>query len=157
MYEKEEISLSGDPLPQPFALYLDISLAANSRNSGYRSMYMSLLHYVRPFLELGTCKEYSMARKATGNTTTRKKKVETTIQPSAVEVASGAPKDEKPVHAIPGSRTVNLEEKIRQRAYELYLQRRATAGSVNGDENQDWLVAEREILSLHGGQEQHSA
>jgi hypothetical protein len=134
---------------------------------------MSLLHYVRPFLELGTCKEYSMARKTTGNTTTtRKKKVETTLQPSTVQVASEAPQNGKPVQEIPGNSaanlrvaslsttnipTVNLEEKIRQRAYELYLQRRATAGSGNGDENQDWLVAEREILSLHGGQEQHSA
>jgi hypothetical protein len=138
---------------------------------------MSLLHYVRPFLELGTCKEYSMARKTTGTTTTtRKKKAGTTIQPSAVQVASEAPKNGKPVPELPGNSaanlslahlslanlslahlpTINLEEKIRQRAYELYLQRRATAGIANGDENQDWLVAEREILSLHGGQERHS-
>jgi Protein of unknown function (DUF2934) len=119
---------------------------------------MSLLHYVRPFLELGTCKEYSMARKTTGTTTAaRKKKVETTIQPAAVQIAPEAPQNGKSALAIPGNRTTNLEEKIRLRAYELYLQRRATAGSANGDENQDWLVAEREILSLHGGQEQHSA
>jgi hypothetical protein len=119
---------------------------------------MSLLHCVRPFLELGTCKEYSMARKTTGNlTTNRKKKVETSIQPSAVQVASEVPKNGKPAHGILGNSTANLEEKIRRRAYELYLQRRATADSENGDENQDWLVAEREILLLHGGHEQHSA
>jgi hypothetical protein len=118
---------------------------------------MSLLHYVRPFLELGTCKEYSMARKTTGNTTTsRRKKAESSLPAGAVQGASEVPKNGKQTTAIPGNLTVNLEEEIRRRAYELYLQRRATA-SGNGDENQDWLVAEREILSLHGGQEQHSA
>ena len=36
-----------------------------------------------------------------------------------------------------------LEEKIRQRAYELYLQR----GCTPGRENEDWLIAEGEILT----------
>jgi hypothetical protein len=44
---------------------------------------------------------------------------------------------------------VNLEDEIRHRAYELYLERRAT-GIYSGDENQDWLVAEREIRSRYG-------
>lgn len=37
----------------------------------------------------------------------------------------------------------NLEEEIRRRAYELFLQR----GGTPGGENDDWLIAEREILS----------
>ena len=37
----------------------------------------------------------------------------------------------------------NLEEEIRQRAYELFLQR----GGTPGCENDDWLIAEREVLS----------
>jgi len=37
----------------------------------------------------------------------------------------------------------NLQEEIRRRAYELYLQR----GSTPGNESDDWLVAEREVLS----------
>ena len=52
----------------------------------------------------------------------------------------------------------NVEEAIRRRAYELYLERRATAGGNHGygDQNQDWLMAEREVRSRMGGQ-QHSA
>lgn len=37
----------------------------------------------------------------------------------------------------------NLEEEIRRRAYELFLQR----GGTPGNENDDWLIAEREVLS----------
>jgi hypothetical protein len=37
----------------------------------------------------------------------------------------------------------NLEQRIRQRAYELYLQR----GQEEGHAEQDWLNAEQEILS----------
>ena len=37
----------------------------------------------------------------------------------------------------------NIEEEIRRRAYELFLQR----GGTPGRENDDWLIAEREILS----------
>jgi Protein of unknown function (DUF2934) len=51
----------------------------------------------------------------------------------------------------------NIEEQIRLRAYELYLQRRATAGAGSGDENQDWLIAEREVRSRQGGRNQFSA
>jgi hypothetical protein len=35
------------------------------------------------------------------------------------------------------------EEEVRQRAYELYLQR----GAIPGDEVSDWLQAERELLT----------
>jgi len=120
---------------------------------------MSLIHYARPFLELGICKEYCMARKTTGSTTTkRSKKTEVPVVPAAVQVApevhsdvrtdvrtevrKDVPRNGKPI-------PVNLEEEIRRRAYELYLQRRATAGAEHGNEDQDWLIAEREILSRY--------
>jgi len=120
---------------------------------------MSLIHYARPFLELGICKEYCMARKTTGNgTTSRSKKTAASIQPAAVQVAPEVPKNGKPANLVLVDPPVNLEEEIRRRAYELYLQRRATAGNenVNGNENQDWLVAEREILSRHGRLARHT-
>ena len=127
---------------------------------------MSLIRYARPFLELGICKEYCMARKTTGSSTTsRSKKVAASIQPAAVQVAPEVPKNGKPASLVlvdaPVNLEVNLEEEIRRRAYELYLQRRATAGNENvkssGDENQDWLIAEREIRSRHGRLARHTA
>jgi hypothetical protein len=39
----------------------------------------------------------------------------------------------------------SLEEEIRRRAYELYEQR----GPSSGNETDDWLVAEREILERY--------
>jgi hypothetical protein len=40
---------------------------------------------------------------------------------------------------------INLEEEIRRRAYEIYQER----GAVPGDEHEDWIRAEREILSRY--------
>jgi hypothetical protein len=117
---------------------------------------MSLVHYARPFLELGICKEYRMARKTTENATTiRAKKTGVAVPASAVQGALEVRKDGKPSNVV----SINLEEEIRCRAYELYLQRRATAGGENGDgdENQDWLIAEREIRSRHDHQERQTA
>jgi hypothetical protein len=96
-----------------------------------------------------------MARKTTGNTTTRSKKNVGTIQPVSVQVAPEVPKVSKSTNPAPA--TANIEEQIRVRAYELYLQRRATAGSANGNPNQDWLIAEREVLSRHSDPDHHSA
>jgi hypothetical protein len=48
---------------------------------------------------------------------------------------------------------INLEEEIRRRAYQLYEER----GRMPGYENEDWLVAEREILSRHSASHQASA
>lgn len=45
--------------------------------------------------------------------------------------------------------TVDLESEIRRRAYELYEQR----GCTPGQENEDWLVAEREVLSRYNHQQ----
>ena len=105
-----------------------------------------------------------MARKTTENATTiRGRKTGVTAPDAAVqgalevnvEVNKEVRKDGKPSNVVP----INLEEEIRRRAYELYLERRATAGGEdgNGDENQDWLIAEREIRSRHGNQERHTA
>jgi hypothetical protein len=94
-----------------------------------------------------------MARKTTGNgITKRSKKSGVSISPAAVQAAPEVHENGKPANQVP----VNLEEEIRRRAYELYLQRAATASNGNGDENQDWLVAEREIRSRHGSQEQRT-
>ena len=101
-----------------------------------------------------------MARKTSENATTiRGKKAGATVPAAALqgalEVHKEGRKDGKPSNVVP----INLEEEIRRRAYELYLERRATAGAEtgNGDENQDWLIAEREIRSRHVSQERHTA
>jgi hypothetical protein len=104
-----------------------------------------------------------MARKTTGTVPSRSKKA---VQPAAVEtspviekvIEKQARKSDKAatVTAINRS-TVNLEDAIRRRAYELYLERRATAGADQGDESQDWLLAEREVRSRDAGQGQHTA
>jgi glycerol-3-phosphate dehydrogenase len=44
---------------------------------------------------------------------------------------------------------IDVESEIRQRAYELYVQR----GFEPGHENDDWLIAEREILSRPDAQQ----
>ncbi len=95
-----------------------------------------------------------MARKTTGSnkTTNRSKKTGAAVQPAAVQLVSEVPSSGKTPSLVP----ISLEEEIRCRAYELYLQRRATAGGDNGDENQDWLVAESEILSRHGRLARHT-
>ena len=43
------------------------------------------------------------------------------------------------------SQTLSLEERIRRRAYELYVQR----GHQSGQELDDWVQAEREILRAY--------
>ena len=83
-----------------------------------------------------------MARKTTVETTTKRgKKKEVSVHPASNGGAANL---------------VNLEEAIRRRAYELYLERRATSAGNYGDENQDWLLAEREIRSRQDGQGQHA-
>lgn len=105
-----------------------------------------------------------MARNTTGNATTnRSKKTSASKQPAVMQVGVEVPVTEVPSYEVPKKGKsvkvvpVNLEEQIRRRAYELYLERRATAGYGNGDENQDWLIAEREIRSRQGNQEHHTA
>jgi hypothetical protein len=49
-----------------------------------------------------------------------------------------------------GSTNLNIDDEIRRRAYEIYLQR-AKNGQSAGDQNQDWLLAEREVRSRFTG------
>src|SRR5208282_4217103 len=50
-----------------------------------------------------------------------------------------------PVNLVP----INLEDEIRRRAYELYLQR----GTASGSEAEDWLTAEREVKQRYRQQQ----
>jgi hypothetical protein len=78
-----------------------------------------------------------MARKTNGNDTpSRRKKAAASLEPPAGEFVPG-------VHR--SAKTVDLNEEIRRRAYEIYLERHGMAG----DEHQDWLSAEREIRARH--------
>ena len=97
-----------------------------------------------------------MARRITGEATTKTKKAGTSARAGAAKVSlvsGGDVSKNGETTNVP----VSLEEEIRRRAYELYLERRATAGAENGNEGQDWLVAEREIRSRQDSQEQHTA
>jgi hypothetical protein len=69
------------------------------------------------------------------------------------------PKAEKKVLQMPdngkagnGSALAEFEPEIRMRAYELYEQR----GCTPGQEAEDWLAAEREVLARHS-QQTHTA
>jgi Protein of unknown function (DUF2934) len=145
---------------------------------------MSLLFYAKPFLELGICKEYCMARKTDGTTTSRKKKTTSPAEPVAVqasaeqvtpevqsaevrspevrnEVRNEVRRNVTPINVAPAKPTAkkaraggsldnaNLDEEIRRRAYELFLERKGAAG----DPNADWLIAEREVRARLAGKE----
>jgi len=73
-----------------------------------------------------------MVEKATNNLARWNKKPTTSGQPTPLQAVSGGRGKE-------GS--LSLEDEIRRRAYEIYLQR----GSAAGTEHDDWLAAEREI------------
>ena len=82
-----------------------------------------------------------MPRKTTGTTTgttatARKKKAATVAAPV---ISPAAEEVRKTVH------DVRLEDEIRERAYEIYLERNGSPG----DQHQDWLTAEREVLARH--------
>jgi hypothetical protein len=113
-----------------------------------------------------------MARKSDGTTTPRRKKAaapaETAaVQPAAEQVTSGARVSEarsnvtpinvapvKPLAKKPAvTGNVDLEEEIRRRAYELFLERNGEAG----DPNADWLTAEREVRARHATKEAAAA
>ncbi len=81
-----------------------------------------------------------MARvKTSGNGSTRRKQVAATPAVNPAETQKTSP-------------PTDLELEIRRRAYELYEQR----GYTPGHENEDWLVAEQEVLARFD-QHQHSA
>ena len=60
-----------------------------------------------------------------------------TPEPRKLEVVKTEPRKVVPINLLP----INIEDEIRRRAYELYLQR----GPAPGSEAEDWLAAEREI------------
>jgi hypothetical protein len=151
---------------------------------------MALIYNVKPFLDLGICKEYFMARKTTENGfSIRRKKTEIAVPPMGLQDTGISPnssndtpsnetqgsRNGKPLNPVPinhhamsqafgqqnstpnGAVSADLEEEIRHRAYELYLERRAEGREAAGDPHQDWLTAEREILSRRTSRERKSA
>ena len=70
-----------------------------------------------------------MAQKTTENGTRRNRKAASIQPPTVLEPR----RDAVPIN--------DLEEEIRLRAYELYLER----GGTPGNESEDWLIAEREV------------
>lgn len=77
-----------------------------------------------------------MASKTTENSKRRVRKA-ASVQPQAVTETR---KEAVTAGKVPVS---SVEEEIRRRAYELYLQR----GGTPGNPSQDWLVAEQEVRS----------
>jgi hypothetical protein len=74
--------------------------------------------------------------KTPGNGNTRRKQVATMPAVNPPELKKN-------------SITTDLELEIRRRAYELYEQR----GYLPGHEDEDWLVAEQEVLSRYNQQQ----
>ena len=73
-----------------------------------------------------------MAQKTTDNLTRWNKKETKPAQPATLQAVS----------RVPGNKgSMALEDEIRRRAYEIYLQR----GNAPGSQHDDWLAAEREI------------
>jgi len=100
-----------------------------------------------------------MARKSTGNLTPRTRKtsspaVEPVAAPSIpaqAEVEVAAPV--AAATAAPKKAASNIDEEIRRRAYEIFLERKGVAG----DPNRDWLLAEREVRSRHASERHRAA
>jgi Protein of unknown function (DUF2934) len=63
-----------------------------------------------------------------------------TASPLATDTEFRAPLETK-TNVVP----INLEDEIRRRAYELFEER----GCIAGDEHEDWLRAEREVLARY--------
>jgi hypothetical protein len=78
-----------------------------------------------------------MAQKITENGKRRSKKIATLEPLAVVESRKDAPGGSLPIS------NVEVEEDIRRRAYELYLER----GGTPGREREDWITAEREVRS----------
>ena len=101
-----------------------------------------------------------MARKTPGTGIPRSKKTTpipeaSAVQPAAAEVVPEVRRNVTPITVVAKKANVdapvnpvNLDEEIRHRAYELYLQRNGDAGDPAGD----WLIAEREVRARHAGQ-----
>ena len=105
-----------------------------------------------------------MARKTPGTTTTRNKKSTSTTEIPAVQPASTPVVPEvrnelrnkvTPINAVtaPKKMPVNLDEEIRLRAYEMFLERKGSAG----DPALDWINAEKEVRARYAGQNSSAA
>jgi hypothetical protein len=96
---------------------------------------MWLIHQFGSLVNLSVCKEYpSMAKaKTPGNGNSRKKQLATV---SGITSSLGIRSDFTPA---------DLDAEIRRRAYELYERR----GCTPGHENEDWLIAEREVVGRY--------
>lgn len=105
-----------------------------------------------------------MARKTPGTPTTRNKKSTSTTETPAVqpastqvvpEVRSDIRNNVTPINVVtvPKKTPVNLDEEIRLRAYEMFLERKGIAG----DPALDWINAEREVRARYAGQNQSAA
>ena len=88
-----------------------------------------------------------MARKSPRSTTATDKQVITMPETSPVLQIK---KNPSPVSTISANSSTDVEARIRQRAYELYVERGYTAGF----DEEDWLRAEREVLSRPGVRQQ---
>jgi hypothetical protein len=96
---------------------------------------MWLFNQFEPFLKLGICKEYTSMAKAKAarsvNSEPRSKPTPVTKFKAVEDTRTDTP--------------VDFEAEIRRRAYELYQER----GCVAGHEREDWLIAEREVMSRY--------
>ena len=95
-----------------------------------------------------------MARKTPGTTPTRSKKSSSTtetpaVQPASTPVVPEVRNNVTPINLVAKKTTpVDLDEEIRRRAYELFLERKGTPG----DPALDWINAEREVRARYAGQ-----
>ena len=92
------------------------------------------------------------AKKSVAKKTSAKPEAETvnaTVAPSTLAAATTGTKTAKTKTKTKAkSLQVSIEDIIRLRAYEIYLQR----GATPGNQHEDWQVAEREVRA-HFGQE----
>lgn len=101
-----------------------------------------------------------MARKTTGSSTPQNKKVTSITEGAAAQAAPVVqavpevknvetlqPEIRKTVVTANGASQINadLNNEIRQRAYELFLERKGAPG----DPARDWITAEREVRARH--------
>src|ERR1700752_282072 len=91
---------------------------------------MWLIQQFDSLINLGMCKEYPIMARA------KFPKSATSLRKSAASTFAPTPEAQKDFSPA------DLEAEIRRRAYELYEKR----GCTPGREEEDWFVAEREII-----------
>ena len=83
------------------------------------------------------------APRANGSSTPKKRTKKTATEAA---IQAGQPVPTTLESAVKAQPTLSLEERIRMRAYELYLQRNGNGGTPE----QDWLQAKQEISGQQG-------